>query len=76
MGARDMVGKNRPVGDPDSVSWREYREKLGKAKDRWESLKLIASATEYEPLPHQLRAHMAEAPQKLLLGGIGSGKTV
>jgi hypothetical protein len=76
MGSRDLVGRNKANGDPNAISWREYREKIGKAKDRWEALKLVSSATGYTPLPHQLRAHTAVAPQKLLLGGIGSGKTI
>jgi hypothetical protein len=38
-------------------------------------VRLIAAATGYTPLPHQLRAHQSTARHKLLLGGVGSGKT-
>ena len=62
-------------------SWRDLREHLGRQHDRRELLRFLCAATGYEPLPHQLRAHLAhaeradEASHKLFLGGVGAGKT-
>ena len=57
------------------ADWAEYRETLSKNKDRFRALQLICAATGITPLPHQLRAHISESRHKLLLGGVGSGKT-
>ena len=58
-----------------TMSWEEFRHWAGKRKDRMAVLRLICAATGYQPLPHQLRAHRSGARHKLLLGGVGSGKT-
>ena len=64
---------------PLRMTWRELRESLGKSKDRAGALKLLSACTGYVPLPHQLRGHLASAndgtTHKLMLGGLGSGKT-
>jgi len=58
--------------------WRELRERL--SHDRLALLQFLSAVTGYDPLPHQIRAHLAQAPagrttHKLVLGGIGSGKS-
>lgn len=72
--------KKRKPRRPSKMSWRELRESLGANRDRAGALKLLSACTGYTPLPHQLRAHMATATSgtthKLLLGGLGSGKTL
>jgi len=80
-----MCVDNHPVTDIMSTSgtkgWRELRHHLGAQEDRGELIRFLCAATGYEPLPHQLRAHLAYAPgegaisHKLILGGIGSGKS-
>lgn len=63
-------------------SWRGLRDDLGRSVDRSGLVQFFSSVTGYVPLPHQLRAHLAHAPiaggvtHKLMLGGIGSGKTL
>lgn len=64
------------MGKVGGISWREFRDTCGKQKDKWRALQLVCAATGYDPLEHQLRAHLATAHNKLLLGGIGSGKTM
>ena len=58
-----------------ACSWGKYREHLANNKDRYRALQLVSAATGYDPLPHQRRFHAARASQKLLLGGVGSGKS-
>lgn len=62
-------------GQGGTMSWREFREWAGKTNNRAACLRLISAATGFNPLPHQLRAFMSTARNKLLLGGVGSGKT-
>ena len=62
-------------GHGGTMSWRDFREEAGKNKDRMSCLRLISAATGFNPLPHQLRAFLSNARHKLLLGGVGSGKT-
>ncbi len=60
-------------------SWFELREALGRS--RASMVQFVCATTDYVPLPHQLRAHLAGCPgddditHKLMLGGIGSGKS-
>ena len=60
--------------------WDLLREDLAESRDRGALLRLLAATTNYKPMPHQLRAHLADYPegitQKLFLAGIGAGKTV
>ena len=63
------------LGNERSTSWADFREDVGRRRDHWRALQLICAATGYKPLPHQLRAHVSPARHKLLLGGVGSGKT-
>lgn len=62
------------------VPWDDLRAHLGTNRDRLGALRLMSAATGYEPMPHQLRAHLADGDggitSKLFLAGIGSGKTV
>jgi len=61
--------------------WRELRHHLGRQADRGELMRFMCAVTGYNPLPHQLRAHLAHAEgegaisHKLFLGGVGAGKT-
>ena len=59
----------------NTMSWEEFRHWAGRTKNRMAVLRLISAATGYNPLPHQLRAHRSGARHKLLMGGVGSGKT-
>ncbi|MAK30144.1 terminase family protein [Acinetobacter sp.] len=60
--------------------WDQLRQQLGVSQDRAALVRLLAATTNYTPLPHQARAHLAHVPdgttQKLFLAGIGAGKTV
>ena len=55
--------------------WRELRHHLGRQADRRELIQFLCAVTGYQPLPHQLRAHLAHAEgqdaisHKLFLGG-------
>ena len=73
-GPKHDLGINAVLPGAGSMSWEEFRHLAGRTKDRMMVLRLIAAATGYNPLPHQLRAHRAGARHKLLLGGVGSGK--
>ena len=63
------------MGNERSASWADFREDVGRRRDHWRALQLISAATGYNPLPHQLRAHVSPARHKLVLGGVGCGKT-
>ena len=61
--------------------WLQLRQRLGDAQDRVGLLQLLCNASDYRPMPHQVRAHIAhgshaDTQQKLFLAGIGAGKTV
>ena len=60
--------------------WNELREQIGNSQDRAALIRLLAASTDYTPMPHQARAHLAHVQdgttQKLFLAGIGAGKTV
>lgn len=61
--------------------WEDLRRELGESGDRAELLRFFCAVSGYDPLPHQIRAHLAgisepgEITAKMLLGGIGAGKT-
>ena len=61
--------------------WEDLRRELGQSGDRAELLRCFCAVSGYNPLPHQIRAHLAgtsekgEITAKMLLGGIGAGKT-
>ena len=59
--------------------WHELREEIGSTRNRLAALQVMSAATGYKPLPHQLRAHLAGVDSgicnKLLLGGVGAGKS-
>ena len=74
-GPKMDLGSNMVVPGKDTMGWEEFRHLAGRTKDRMMVLRLISAATGYKPLTHQLRAHRATARHKLLLGGVGSGKT-
>ena len=57
------------------VPWLQLRRRWGAARDRLAALQLVCAATDYEPLWYQTRAHLADGAHKLILGGVGSGKT-
>lgn len=62
------------------MRWDRLREQLGVSQDRAALIRLLAATTNYTPMPHQARAHLAHVEdgttQKLFLAGIGAGKTV
>lgn len=72
----DVTINKAGAGGERSVSWAEFREICGKNKDRATALQLISSATGYVPLPHQLRFHLSPARNRLLVSGVGAGKTL
>ena len=61
--------------------WEDLRRELGESRDRAALLQFFCAVSGYRPLPHQIRAHLAgsskpgEITAKMLLGGIGAGKT-
>ncbi len=61
--------------------WEDLRRELGESGDRAALLRFFCAVSGYNPLPHQIRAHLAGTSQrgeitaKMLLGGIGAGKT-
>ena len=61
--------------------WEDLRRELGESRDRAALLRFFCAVSGYDPLPHQIRAHLAgvsergEITAKMLLGGIGAGKT-
>ena len=61
--------------------WEDLRRELGESRDRAALLQFFCAVSGYDPLPHQTRAHLAgvstpgEITAKMLLGGIGAGKT-
>ena len=61
--------------------WEDLRRELGESRDRAALLRFFCAVSGYTPLPHQIRAHLAgvstpgETTAKMLLGGIGAGKT-
>jgi len=61
--------------------WEDLRRELGQSRDRAALLRFFCAVSGYNPLPHQIRAHLAgssepgEITAKMLLGGIGAGKT-
>lgn len=60
-------------------SWVGLRKCLGETQDRARALGIVSAATGYEPLPKQLKFHLASAPgkrvSKFFCGGIGTGKS-
>lgn len=62
-----------------SRSWVGLRRVFGETQDRARALGIVSAATGYEPLPKQLKFHLADAPgqrvSKLFCGGIGTGKS-
>ena len=63
------------------ANWLTLRERLGDTGDRLAALRLLCAATDYVPLPHQLRPHLAtgapgDTSFQLFCSGVGSGKTV
>tara|TARA_Y100000310_G_scaffold334529_1_gene414533 strand:- start:544 stop:2103 length:1560 start_codon:yes stop_codon:yes gene_type:complete len=84
---RTKKKKKKPAQKPQITSsrlgWRKLRERMSKSADaRLQALRLVCATTGYEPLPWQLRFHMASATTtdetsfKLANCGIGSGKTL
>jgi len=63
-------------GTEGAVSWAEFRAECGKNRDRISALQLISSATGYVALEHQLRFHISPARHRLLVSGVGAGKTL
>lgn len=72
----DMTINRALPGSDRAVSWSEFRDDVGRRRDRWRALQLISAATGYKPLPHQLRFHLADARHRLLVSGVGAGKTL
>ena len=72
----DLTSNKASPLDERAVSWSEFREAVGKANDRMTALKLVSSATGYVPLDHQLRFHLSDARHRLLVSGVGAGKTL
>jgi len=69
------INKAAP-GLPRSVSWASFRDDVGARRDKWRALQLVSAATGYSPLPHQMRFHLADARHRLLVSGVGAGKTL
>lgn len=63
------------AGEAGAVPWLEVKAALMASQNRLGALQLLASVSDYDPLPHQLRAHLSPARHKLFLGGVGSGKS-
>lgn len=79
----ELLVKEAKASDEEKKSelcdWLGFRREL--SSDRWELLQFFCAVSGYEPLPHLIDVHLA-APDdreliahKLLLGGIGGGKT-
>lgn len=58
-----------------SVRLVDLRRHAGATRNRALLLSMLCQATGYRPLPHQLRGHLTDARNKLMLGGIRAGKT-
>lgn len=62
------------------LPWVELRQRLGRERNRAGALRLLAAIAGYEPQEQLIRAHLADpglpaTAHKLILGGIGAGKT-
>jgi len=72
----DVTSNSALPGGERSLSWAQFRDEVGKEQNRARALQLISSATGYVPLPHQLRFHLSPARHRLLVSGVGAGKTL
>jgi hypothetical protein len=80
--ARAVRGHARALSAGPKVStrsWVDLRKCLGETQDRVRALGIVSAATGYDPLPKQLKFHLAAAPgqrvSKFFCGGIGTGKS-
>lgn len=80
----DEAGERTPlqrIATPTLMPWLDLRHRLGKSRDRRKWLQFLCSTTSYDPLPWQIRFHLAGRtptdvrPNKLAVCGIGAGKT-
>ena len=71
----DRMHSARVAGEAGAVPWSDVKASLMENQNRLGALQLLASVSDYEPLPHQLRAHLSTSRHKLFLGGVGSGKS-
>lgn len=78
----EQARHEKKLQEPGSgyMTWDGLRDTLGQTRNRLGLLQLLGAASGYEPLEHQLRMHLADAgpgrtTNKLMLGGVGCGKT-